>query len=170
MNGVTSQGEVIFGNRYLIVGNGVAAIVMVIDQSLKIGSFKGSPTPPKFSSTMGESEPAWVKYANAIGVLALLTGIIYFNPLGGSPSLPTFSSLSSIPMMFGAFRLQSIQGAPLVDLPATLPNGCPAHKFKSVRHLSRAPHIMVIEGFLSPEEADALLELAYPSPFFGHPS
>lgn len=137
------------------------------DPSLKLALLKGrqSPTPPEFSSTMGESEAAWVKYANAVGVLALLTGIIYFNPLGGSPSLPTFSSISSIPLMFGAFRLQSIQGAaPLVDLPATLPNGCPAHKFKSVRHLSRAPDIMVIEGFLSSEEADALLELAYLPP------
>jgi len=108
---------------------------------------------------MGESEPAWVKYANAIGVLALLTGIIYFNPLGGSPSLPTIPSIPSIPSVFGSFR---IQGAQSLDvLPATLPNGCPAHKFKSVRHLSRAPDIMVIEGFLTPEEANALVEVAY---------
>ena len=113
---------------------------------------------------MGESEPAWVKYANAIGILALLTGIIYFNPLGGSPSMPTIPSISSIPAMFGAFRIQGV--APFVDeLPAPLSNGCPAHKFKSVRQLSRAPDIMIIEGFLTAEEAEALLEIAYSTSF-----
>jgi hypothetical protein len=108
---------------------------------------------------MGESEPAWVKYANAIGILALLTGVIYFNPLGGSPSLPAIPSIPSIPSIFDSFRIQG--GHPLDELPATLPNGCPAHKFKSVRHLSRAPDIMIIEGFLTPEEADVLVEVAY---------
>ena len=108
---------------------------------------------------MGESEPAWVKYANAIGILALLTGVIYFNPLGGSPSLPAIPSIPSIPSIFDSFRIQ--RGQPLDELAATLPNGCPAHKFKSVRHLSRAPDIMIIEGFLTPEEADVLVEVAY---------
>jgi hypothetical protein len=129
------------------------------DQSKsKIGAPPIAKASPKLSSTMGESEPAWVKYANAIGILALLTGVIYFNPLGGSPSLPEIPSIPSIPSIFDSFR---IQRGPLDELPATLPNGCPAHKFKSVRHLSRAPDIMIIEGFLTPEEADVLVEVAY---------
>jgi len=40
-------------------------------------------------------------------------------------------------------------------------DGCPVHKFGRVRILSHRPEIMLIDGFLSEREAEAILHLAY---------
>jgi hypothetical protein len=43
-------------------------------------------------------------------------------------------------------------------------DGCPVHRFNGVRMLSRKPDIILIDGFLSGREAEALLNLAYHIP------
>lgn len=40
-------------------------------------------------------------------------------------------------------------------------NGCPKHQFDSVRFISRSPEIILIDGFLTKAEADALVRIAY---------
>ena len=40
-------------------------------------------------------------------------------------------------------------------------HGCPLHQFKSVRLLSRSPHMILIDGFVTPEEAEVLIRVAY---------
>ena len=47
-------------------------------------------------------------------------------------------------------------------------DGCPVHKYDRVRIVSRRPEIMLIEGFLSEREAEAILNMAYaPVEIFG---
>jgi hypothetical protein len=38
---------------------------------------------------------------------------------------------------------------------------CPEHRYEGVKIVSRAPDIMLINGFMSQEEADALIRLAF---------
>ena len=40
-------------------------------------------------------------------------------------------------------------------------NGCPHHQFDSVRIISRSPEIILIEGFLTKQEAEVLVQMAY---------
>src|SRR5271170_64964 len=44
--------------------------------------------------------------------------------------------------------------------------GCPAHHFESVKIVSRAPDIMLIEGFVTEAEAEFLVKTAYFLPLF----
>jgi len=48
--------------------------------------------------------------------------------------------------------------------PAFREDGCPVHRFTSVKELSRKPHIVLIEGFLTPAEAEAIVRVAYIHP------
>ena len=48
-----------------------------------------------------------------------------------------------------------------ISLGAQYRNGCPDHRFSSVKHLSRSPDIMLIEDFLTPGEAETLIRIAY---------
>jgi hypothetical protein len=46
------------------------------------------------------------------------------------------------------------------DLAAEYRKGCPEHRFSSVKVLSRSPYAMVIEGFVTPAEAEFLVKAA----------
>ena len=102
-----------------------------------------------------ENSNGWTKYVNVFGFLGLLTAIIYVNPVANV--VPAILA----PYQFLHDRvLQAKPNNPFDDLPPEYRNGCPAHKFKSVRHLSRAPDVILIEGFLTPFEADYLIKVA----------
>lgn len=40
--------------------------------------------------------------------------------------------------------------------------GCPKHRFTSIQFVSREPHMMLIEGFLTEAEAEILVNIAFP--------
>lgn len=40
-------------------------------------------------------------------------------------------------------------------------NGCPLHQFESIVQVSRVPNIMLIDGFITPEETEVILRVAY---------
>jgi len=105
----------------------------------------------------------WTRYFGTIGVLGFLTAFLYFNLLGASLTVSKLSFLSRINHFF-----KEKTGVNL-DLErerflAKYKNGCPDHRY-FVKLVSRDPWIMIIENFLTKEEADYLVEFAYyPSP------
>jgi hypothetical protein len=102
-----------------------------------------------------DTTTGWTKYVNVLGFLGLLTTILYINPVANI--IPAISN------RYQSFHNQATDSAPATPfdvLPAQYRNGCPVHKFKSVRQLSRKPDVMLIEGFLSQFEADYLLKIA----------
>jgi hypothetical protein len=106
-----------------------------------------------------EKENGWTKYLNVLGLLGLLSAIIYVNPLAVSPSAITSvlkrSTSFSPPIIFEAED-------PFESLAEEYrTNGCPNHQFISVKRVSRIPDIVLIEGFLTKEEADFLVHAAY---------
>jgi hypothetical protein len=103
---------------------------------------------------MMETSTGWTKYANVLGVLGLLTTIVYVNPI--ATFLPTV--LNHINSIYD--RTELTPAGPFDSLPVEYRNGCPDHKFTSVRQLSRAPDVMIIEGFLTKFEADYLVDIA----------
>jgi hypothetical protein len=103
---------------------------------------------------MMETSTGWTKYANVLGVLGLLTTVIYVNPI--ATFLPTI--LNHIHYLYDQAELTP--GGPFDSLPLEYRNECPDHKFTSVRQLSRAPDVMIIEGFLTKFEADYLVDIA----------
>jgi hypothetical protein len=95
----------------------------------------------------------WSKYVPVLGILtALLAAFsvhqfaIDFDP-------------HSIRQAFSNFTTSKASSPP--SLGAQYRNGCPEHRFSSVKQLSRAPDIMLIEDFLTPAEAETLIRIAY---------
>jgi hypothetical protein len=98
----------------------------------------------------------WPKYVPLLGILTALLGAFSVNQFAVD-----FDPLS-IRQALSNFATPSKDNSP-VSLGAQYRNGCPEHRFSSVKHLSRAPDIMVIEDFLTPAEAETLIRLAYDS-------
>jgi hypothetical protein len=100
------------------------------------------------------------KYLTVVGLLGILIGLaaLYINPTA------SVSSLILAPV-YKAF--QPPQPASAIDsLAARYRKECPVHRFTSVKVISRNPHIMIIEDFLTSDEAQALINAAYfPLPF-----
>jgi hypothetical protein len=94
----------------------------------------------------------WLTYLNSIALFGLITALAFLNL--------DFSTLNThlfkrAPTEIATFNLGDLYR-----------QGCPEHVFSSVIHVSRAPDIMIIEGFLTEAEADFLVQLGYPpSPF-----
>lgn len=103
-----------------------------------------------------ETSTGWTKYANVLGFLGLLTTIVYVNPI--ATFIPTI--LNPVHYLYDKTTEVVPQPGPFDSLPIEYRNGCPDHKFLSVRQLSRAPDIMIIEGFVTKFEADYLVEIA----------
>ena len=96
----------------------------------------------------------WSRYISVIVLLSAFVAIISINPLGivsTSISLPK----SELPLFE--------RGSKLETLAKRYREGCPRHQFTSIKRLSRVPDMMLIEGFLTKDEADILVELAYPA-------
>jgi hypothetical protein len=128
-------------------------------------SFRHSDQP--FSSSQSltvdamEGSSGWTKYLNLLGILGILSAIMYINPLSGDPA----AILSQAPFLAHAndFLKRTIGfgiRTPAESFLAKYRDGCPPHYFSSVKIVSRAPDIIVIEGFLSKEEAEYLVNFA----------
>jgi hypothetical protein len=128
------------------------------------------------SSSSSEPESSWSKYLNLVGFIGLLVAIIYINPLAGVPPPLTklgkqISSLLTpatpkLPARGQVAWEDTASWENLADLYRA--NGCPEHRFKAVRRVSRDPEIILIENFLTPAEAQFLVHAAY-VPSFYHP-
>lgn len=95
------------------------------------------------------------KYLNLLGFLGLLFIIVYINTVAKmSPSI-----LPRIVSFYETVTRSALEPA-VHNLAAQYRKGCPEHHFKSVRQLSRAPDIMIIDGFLSNVEAEFLVKAA----------
>jgi hypothetical protein len=106
-------------------------------------------------------EPGTAKYFNILGLLGLILALVYVNPFSGTP--PAF--LSNSPVFA---RLNNLFKKPTGASTGLTQNemiekyryGCPNHQFDSVKVLSRTPDMMVIEGFLTKDEANYLVQFA----------
>jgi hypothetical protein len=87
------------------------------------------------------------KHLNLIGLIGVLIATLCL-VLVTSP--PSFFSIA--PLAPRQIRVQ--------DLAAEYRKGCPEHRFSSVKVLSRSPYAMVIEGFVTPAEAEFLVKAA----------
>jgi hypothetical protein len=95
---------------------------------------------------------SYVKYFTALGALAFAYFYVYPNQ---SPKVtPVIQVLEKVR---GHFQTHPAAAS----LAERYANGCPEHHFDSVRQLSRSPDIMIIDGFLTPEEAQILVKAAY---------
>ena len=59
-------------------------------------------------------------------------------------------------------RIESTVNGSVGRLAAEYRKGCPKHRFTSIQFVSREPHMMLIEGFLTEAEAEILVNIAYP--------
>jgi len=89
----------------------------------------------------------WTKHLNLLGLVGVLIATLYLILVGRPPSL--FPIAPSAPKQISA-----------KDLAAEYRKGCPEHRFSSVKVLSREPYAMVIEGFVTPAEAEFLVKAA----------
>ena len=96
------------------------------------------------------------KYVNVLGLLGVMTCILYLNPLGD------YLPILVYPARFAhdIYVKHTADPSPRELLPPEYADGCPLHKYKSVRVLSRSPDLLFIEGFLSDFEAEYLLNIA----------
>src|SRR5271163_1724423 len=104
----------------------------------------------------------YVKYFTAIA--ALVFAYFYIYPSQSPKVTPVIQVLENVRK---SLHFQTHTST--ADIAELYANGCPEHHFASVRQLSRSPDIMIIDGFITPEEAQILVKAAYlTSPFSQH--
>jgi hypothetical protein len=107
---------------------------------------------PSFEPTMERQRN---KSLNFLGLFGLLVAIVYVNPLA--------KIYPSIPSPIGSYS-EKVTGSALNpsvhNLAAQYRKGCPEHQFTSVKLLSRAPDIFIIDGFVTNAEAEFLVKAA----------
>lgn len=97
-------------------------------------------------------EKSRTKYLSVVGFLSILIAAVY---IGNSVLTTNFSHSILAPIRF-------VSTTNAVDtLGARYRRECPTHRFKSVKIVSRKPDIMIIDEFLTPEEANVLIGAAY---------
>jgi hypothetical protein len=95
----------------------------------------------------------WPKYLPLLGILTALLAVISVNRFPFN-----FDSLF-IRKLYDQFANSPKED--VLDVGGQERDVCLDHRFTSVKQLSRAPDIILIEGFLSPMEAEALIRVAY---------
>lgn len=90
----------------------------------------------------------WLTYLNSIALFGLITALAFLN-----------LDFSSVNNPFGQLFKRTPTEVVTFNLADVYRQGCPEHVFSSVIHVSRAPDIMIIEGFLTEAEADFLVQL-----------
>jgi len=94
-------------------------------------------------------EQGWTRYFGVLLFLSALIAVVSINPLG----VVQFPTSFSFPSFEKATKLET--------LARKYREGCPRHQFTAVKRISRVPDMILIEGFLTKDEADILVELAY---------
>jgi hypothetical protein len=113
--------------------------------------------PEKVTRPINKTTNRWPSYANPLALLGLLIGVVILNPWGAiSPS----SVLPETPLE-SSFQPEPQEPLSPFNLADNYRDSCPDHQFKSVRLVSRSPEIMIIDGFITEEEADAIVHMAY---------
>jgi hypothetical protein len=90
----------------------------------------------------------WLTYLNSIALFGLITALAFLN-----------LDFSTVNHPFGQLFKRTPTEVVTFNLADLYRQGCPEHVFRSVIHVSRAPDIMIIEGFLTEAEADFLVQL-----------
>jgi len=110
------------------------------------------------------SNGGWAKYINLLGLLGFVTAIVYVNPL--TSDAPIIARANQFLKRATGITFQQPSSASSSEeaFLAKYINGCPVHQYSAVKIVSRAPDIMVIENFVTPEEADYLVKFAYIPP------
>ena len=112
--------------------------------------------PEKIFKPAEQSSTRWPSYANPLALLGLLVGVAILNPWGIiSPS----SILPATPLE-SSFQHKPQETIAPFNLADKYRDSCPDHQFKSVRLVSRSPEIILIDGFITEDEADALVKMA----------
>jgi len=119
------------------------------------------PSSPKMNKTDNNNN-GWTKYINILGLLGFVTAIVYINPL--TNDAPIIARANDFLKRATGIHFQTSSLSKEEEFLAKYANGCPAHQYSAVKIASRAPDIMVIENFLSPEEAEYLVKFAYNPP------
>ena len=99
----------------------------------------------------------WTKTLNILGLLGMLLGVAYINPIAQISTAHEF--YKSIARSFVNTDPEVLQES----LGAQYRRGCPAHQFASVKLVSASPIMMLIDGFVTPAEAEVMLRVAYSS-------
>jgi hypothetical protein len=100
----------------------------------------------------------WTKYINILGLLGFVTAIVYINPL--TRDAPIIARANDYLKRTTGIHFQSSSLSKEEEFLARYANGCPPHHYSAVKIASRAPDIMVIENFVTKEEADYLVNFA----------
>jgi len=99
---------------------------------------------------MGYSDGLSGYLIKAFAVLGLFQATQYLQP-----------KISSSLLQQQTFEVHETENSTPPSLADQYRNGCPKHQFESVRFISRSPEIILIDGFLTKAEADALVRIAY---------
>jgi len=92
------------------------------------------------------------KYVTVVGFLGIVIAAVYINAAAKlSPSI--FAPLQSLREATGSVPS-------VASLAPRYRKGCPKHRFKSVKIVYPAANIMIIEEFLTSEEAQFLINAA----------
>ena len=124
------------------------------------------PSSPKLKNKAADhhSSGGWTKYINLLGLLGFVTAIVYINPLTSDAPIIARANQFLKRATGIDFQQSSSSSSSEAAFLAKYANGCPVHQYSAVKIVSRAPDIMVIENFVTPEEADYLVKFAYPPP------
>jgi len=132
----------------------------------KVGTKVSTPENITAQTMDNKTSSRWPSFANPLALLGLLVAVAVLNPWG--IILPS-SIRPETP-------LETAQHEPMAKQPVTASNladkyrdSCPDHQFNSIRLLSRSPEIMIIDGFLTEEEAQVLIHMAYLSTSLNSP-
>jgi Na+/H+-dicarboxylate symporter len=95
------------------------------------------------------------KYVTVVGFLGIVIAAVYINAAANlSPSI--FALLQSLREEF----VTAGSTPSVASLAPRYRKECPKHRFKSVKIVSPQPNIMIIEEFLTSEEAQFLINAA----------
>jgi hypothetical protein len=96
-----------------------------------------------------------IYWSVVVGLIGVLVALVYVDRLP-----PTVKTLTSVRYILRQWLGELSPELTVDNLAAEYRKGCPAHKFTSVRILSREPSMMLIEGFLTDVEAEFLVKIA----------
>lgn len=101
--------------------------------------------------TKMDSSNQWITRLNIVGFLGLVLAVTYFIPYQEISSSFSIAKIGS--------SVATTRSVVVDNLATEYRKGCPQHRFTSVRILSRAPNIILIEGFVTPTEAEFLVKI-----------
>lgn len=109
----------------------------------------------KFVAKKMDSKGIWTK---RLTIVAALGGLLTFTSPNSVSSVRSLFARNYVPQVVVQQPEVAVTAENLADLYRR--QGCPKHSFTSVRILSRAPDIILIDDFVNKAEADYLFKAA----------